>query len=291
MPLMQKARALGIGLLAAGALTTGAGLALPFATGAYRVPAATQSAEPPGGEGVEPIGGGQLQTAAAEGPAPDGHGQAPLEPDAEQAAANQALVAGLDPLNRCLWRHEVAPQGMLGPWQDPSLPYDDREPADRAVLTLRAELLRHHPGEILEVVSDGDAAGSPGLGPVRVVVPEGSLLSEAELPLLAEVSPSALGALQTLADLGVPVSLSASAAGSMAEICALEDQLEAFAAAQPLPEGEEGAWGTGGFGYTARLDPQAGVLRVTTTPDYVSALRESLASVGTAFVVDEAPTL
>ncbi|MDO5052114.1 MAG: hypothetical protein Q4E05_04375 [Pseudoclavibacter sp.] len=290
MPLMQKARALGVGLVAAGMLTTGAGLALPFATGAYRAPTA-QSTEPDGEDRIEAIAGGQLQTAPSDGPAPDEHGQSPLEPDAEQSAANEALVAGLDPLNRCLWRHGVSPQGMLGPWQDPSLPYDDREPADRAVLTLRAELLRHHPGEILEVVSDGDAAGSPGLGPVRVVVPEGSPLSDAELPVLAEVSSSALGALQTLSDLGVPVSLSASAAGSMVEICALEDQIEAFAAAQPLPEGGEGAEGTGGFGYTARLDPQAGVLLVTTTPDYAPALRESLASVGAAFVVDEVPAL
>lgn len=272
MPLTQKARAAGIGIVAAGALTAGLGVALPFMTGSFQGASREPAAHEQGEQSATPAPGGP-------GVTPDAATQAELD-----AAANEALIAGLDPLGRCLWQHGVHPEGSLGPWQNPALPYDDRSPADRAALTLRAELLRHHPGAILEVISEGDAAGAPGTGPILVIARADSGLGDAELPGLLAASAAAPGAHQTLMDLGVPVTVSATAAGAMADICALEEQLVTFAAAQPAPDP---ATGQAGFQWTSGLDPIGGTLLISTSPDYAAPLRESLATVGTAFLVTE----
>lgn len=150
---------------------------------------------------------------------------------------NLELVESLTGFDECLYRHSVFPAGGVG-YADSSLPYEGLDDIDRAVLTVRAEVLRAYPDSVMDVVlvSESEvkivALGDPESG-VRLSWDE-----------LLSVNANVASAVATLEKNGLAVVVDWADAPSFVEACEIEDQFRALKNAdgeqvtvftQPLP--------------------------------------------------------
>ena len=134
---------------------------------------------------------------------------------------NLELVESLTGLDECLYRHSVFPAGGVG-YADSSLPYEGLDEIDRAVLTVRAEVLRAYPDSVMDVVLASEsevkivALGEPESG-VRFSLDE-----------LLSVNANVASAVATLEKNGLAVVVDWADAPSFVEACEIEDQFRAL---------------------------------------------------------------
>lgn len=137
---------------------------------------------------------------------------------------NLGLVESLRGVDECLYRNAVYPAGGVG-YSDGSLPYDDFDAPDRALLTLRAETLRTHPGSVMDVVSTGEA-GSVRVTIVALSDPEGQ--PKFSLDELQAADQDADGAVRTIEASGAEIVVEWVDAPSLLEVCAIQDSFKAL---------------------------------------------------------------
>lgn len=133
---------------------------------------------------------------------------------------NLKLVEGLDTQGECLFRSGVYPAGGIG-YKDSSLPYDEYEAKDAAFLTLRAQTLRAHPDDFMDLYTEPNGEGR--FAGVVVATERWAESPDNTLAVLAKGDPKIQEALDTLSAEGVPVRVEIKAAPSMNQVCAIQD--------------------------------------------------------------------
>lgn len=138
---------------------------------------------------------------------------------------NGQLVSSLNAEGRCLFDNGVYPAGGVG-YRDSSLPYDDLEPVPRAEQTLRAQILRQHAGQVMEV----SFAGKTGTVTVSKASVQGATSTVDEL---AGADPAAVDALATLRAAGTQIGVESKDAPSLLDVCTIRSAISTVATKIP----------------------------------------------------------
>ena len=146
--------------------------------------------------------------------------------DASQpVTTNMDLVSSLDAEGQCLFDNDVYPAGGVG-YLDSSLPYDDLEPIHRAEQTLRAQILRMHAGQVMDV----SFTGSIGTVTVSNASVQGLVPSVDEL---ANGDREAVDALAALRAAGTHVAVESRVAPSLLDVCEIRGVIRSVATEDP----------------------------------------------------------
>lgn len=170
--------------------------------------------------------------------------------EAEFDTHNLDLVVGLDDFGRCLFNREVFPAGSIGPGGSEQ-PYDVIEDrGDRALNIFRSEVLRNHSSVVAEVFSTRGA--TPDQSTVVIQVSKSSDLTTGSFEDSSQTSEASAAAFSELSALGASFIVAATASGSIADFCQVEQTISAVAS---LPASD-------GSALFRSYDPAIGKLRL-----------------------------
>jgi hypothetical protein len=185
---------------------------------------------------------------------------------------NLRLIAGLAPIDRCLFHMGVHPAGGTG-YRDSSLPYDDLDPLTAAVEIVRAQVMRHNLDLVAGVVRPLHSTS----GHLEVVVDS----RRGRTPTLDDLvrdDAAALAAVAVLRERSIPITVTPRPAPTIRRMCEIGDALTAIRDAQ----GEV-------VTLMYRPDPSSGVVRVQTTAAGIPLVRAAMADFGPDVLVEDEP--
>ncbi|PPG30782.1 hypothetical protein C5E10_11640 [Pseudoclavibacter sp. RFBG4] len=135
-------------------------------------------------------------------------------------STNLKLVEGLDAQGECLFRSAVYPAGGIG-YEDSSLPYDEYSEVDAAFLTVRAQALRAHPNEFMDLYADpSDPTQRTG---VLVATQDWKIAPESTLEALSRNDSKLREALDILDKEGIEIRVENKTALSVNQVCQTQD--------------------------------------------------------------------